>query len=63
MDLKRARQIINSEETIEVLHNGTPVWIESLNPENFTATVKPLDGRGSSRQVPLDELKEDFAVG
>jgi small acid-soluble spore protein, H-type len=63
MDLKRARQIINSEETIEVLHNGTPVWIESLNPENFTATVKPLNDRGSSRQVPLGELEENSAAG
>lgn len=60
MDLNRARQIINSEETIEVLHNGTPVWIEGLNPESYTATVKPLDGREGPRQVPLVELIEDF---
>jgi len=58
MDLQRARQIINSEETIEVLHNGGPVWIEGLHPESYTATVRPLNGRGGSRRVSLGELTE-----
>lgn len=58
MELQRARQIINSEETIEVLHNGGLVWIEGLNAESYTATVRPLNGRGGSRRVPLGELTE-----
>jgi small acid-soluble spore protein H (minor) len=58
MDMKRARQILDSADTIEVLHSGSPVWIESLKPDNNTAIVKPLDGRGAAREVPVTELVE-----
>lgn len=63
MDLQRARQVINSDETIEVLHNGGPVWIEGLNPESYTATVKPLNGPGGSRRVRFGELTESQRAG
>lgn len=58
MDMHRARQIVDAEETIEVLHAGSPVWIERLKPENNTAVVKPLDARGTAREVPVTELVE-----
>lgn len=58
MDFERARQIIISDETIEVLYDGSPVWIESLNPENKTARIKPLKGGGSAREVPVAQLVE-----
>jgi len=58
MDFKRAQQIINSDDTIKVLFDGSPVWIESLSPENMTARVKPLNGPGGTREVPVTELVE-----
>jgi len=58
MNFERARQIMISDETIEVLYEGSPVWIESLNPENNTARVRPLDGLGSAREVPVTKLVE-----
>ncbi len=58
MDLQRARQVINADETIRVTHNGSPVWIESLDPVSGKARVKPLDGRGGIREVPVAELAE-----
>jgi small acid-soluble spore protein H (minor) len=56
MDFQTAQQIINSDKTIEVLHAGVPVWIESLNPEKQTAMVSSLPDRGSAREVPVNEL-------
>ncbi|SFR09821.1 H-type small acid-soluble spore protein [Desulfoscipio geothermicus] len=56
MDFQTAQQIINSDETIEVLYAGAPVWIESLNPEKKTALVRSLADRGSAREVPVNEL-------
>ncbi|MBO8127924.1 MAG: H-type small acid-soluble spore protein [Peptococcaceae bacterium] len=58
MDFKRAQEIVNSEETIEVLNNGVPVWIENLNPAKNTATVRPLEGPEIVREVPVTELVE-----
>jgi len=58
MDFQRAREIYNSEENIRVFHNGTPVWIEELNEENNSATIKPLYGQWGTNQVPVSELEE-----
>lgn len=45
MDFKRAREIYNADENIRVFHNGTPVWIEDLDEERNSATIKPLYGQ------------------
>lgn len=57
MDYERAQQIVRSKETIDVLHGGKPVWIESLNPEHETATVS---ANGESYNVPVEELIEAY---
>lgn len=57
MNFSRAREIFNSEKNIEVLLNGTPVWIESLNGETNSARVRPLNGK-ESLEVPVAELVE-----
>jgi H-type small acid-soluble spore protein len=58
MDIQRARQILNVDETITVLHHGSPIWIESVIPEDGTAMVKPVDGGEGVREVPVAELIE-----
>lgn len=58
MDISRARKILNSEETIEVLHNGSPVWIEGISTENNTAMVRPLNRQGKTKEIPVTELVE-----
>ncbi len=58
MDFSRAQQILNSKDTIEVLHNGSSVWIESLSAGNNTATVRTMDERGMAREVNVTELIE-----
>lgn len=57
MDYERARQIVRSEETIEVLHEDRPVWIEGLDPENETASVS---ANGETYTVPVEELVEAY---
>ncbi|SFG83843.1 small acid-soluble spore protein H (minor) [Desulfotomaculum arcticum] len=58
MDVQRAQQIINSRETIEVLHNGLPVWIEGVTPGSNTAKVRSLHGKEATLEVPVAELME-----
>ncbi len=55
MNYERAREIVASEETIEVLHGGRPVWIERLNPDGETASVS---AGGDTYTVPVEELSE-----
>ena len=57
MDFHRAQEIVNSEDTIEVLLNNKPVWINNLDPKGNTAEV--TDSEKNSISVPIDELKED----
>lgn len=57
MDIQRARQILDADETITVLHNGSPIWIESLGSVN-TVMIKPMDGLEGVREVPTAELVE-----
>lgn len=52
---KRAREILNSPETIHVFHNDIPIWIEKLNPDGRTALVTAKTGQYT---VPVDELVE-----
>jgi len=33
MDAARAQQIIESDQVIEVLHEGSPVWIEKVKKD------------------------------
>lgn len=63
MDSERARQIVNSLGVIEVLYNGSPVWIENLK-EN-TAEVSYIDTNADSNidtknrvEVQVDKLIE-----
>lgn len=58
MDIQRARQILYADETITVLHNGSPIWIESLSSKDSTVMVTPTGGRGGVREVPVAELVE-----
>lgn len=58
MDFTRAQQILNSEETFQVMFDGSPVWIESLNLKNQTAKVRPLNGQGNIQEVSITQLVE-----
>jgi len=60
MDVTRAQKIFSSDQTHQVLFNGSPIWIEGLSADNQTARVRPLNGGGSIKEVPVTELVEIY---
>lgn len=57
MDRMRARQIIDAEENISVLYEGSPVWIEGVSDNNI-AEVVALTGKKARIEVPVNMLEE-----
>ena len=55
MDNERARQIVESLGVIEVLYNGSPVWIESIKENN--AEVSYIDTKNKA-EVQVEKLIE-----
>ncbi|ADG82034.1 small acid-soluble spore protein, H-type [Thermincola ferriacetica] len=58
MDYKRAEEIVNSPEMIDVRYNGAPVWIEGLNPEQQTAVISSDVFAEPVKTVPVRQLTE-----
>ncbi|MBS3969934.1 MAG: H-type small acid-soluble spore protein [Clostridia bacterium] len=58
MHYSRAEEILNSTRTIEVLYEGEPVWINSLNPNQQTAKVTIGDSN-KRIDVHVNELVEN----
>jgi H-type small acid-soluble spore protein len=57
LDITRARQILQSTQKIDVLLNGSPVWIEGVS-DNSIAEVTALTGSRHKREVPVGMLIE-----
>jgi len=55
MNKSRAEEIMRAPTKIEVVHDGRPVWIESINGDTANVTVM---GTCHTMDVPLRELKE-----
>jgi len=45
MNIDRARQILRSDETINVLLDGSPVWIESVDKSGLAGGIKSIRGQ------------------
>lgn len=59
MDSRRAKQILESHGVIEVLHNGSPVWIENIRGESAEVTYI---GTSSKAEIPVNNLVEGSAA-
>lgn len=58
MDTKRAKEILNNtERTIEVLYQGSPVWLESVTDAN-TVVVSYIENH-KKEEVPVYKLVEN----
>ena len=58
MDIKRAKEILNNHEgTIEVLYQGSAVWLKDVKANN-TALVSYIDS-GDIVEVPVYKLVEN----
>jgi H-type small acid-soluble spore protein len=62
LDTKRAKEILNNtESTIEVLYNGSPVWLEDVK-DNNTAVVTYIENH-RKEEVPVYKLVENTPAG
>jgi H-type small acid-soluble spore protein len=55
LEAEKAQQIFESLGVVDVLYNGSPVWIEDLDGEE--AKVRYLES-GQTIEVPVTELIE-----
>ncbi len=58
MNIDRAQEILQSERTIPVEHQGTSIWIDSVDAGSNKVKVHSLDNTGDSRLVKAEELTE-----
>jgi small acid-soluble spore protein H (minor) len=58
MNLNRVKEILSSEEEINVHYHGVPVWIESIEETGSMAMVSARGNHDHSRLVAIDELDE-----
>lgn len=58
MDAKRAEQILNMDDTVEVQHQGESVWIDNVDADNAVARVHKRENPSDNRVVPIEELQE-----
>ena len=58
MDTKRAREIISSQNMVNVTHNGVPVYIETIFGDNASALVHPMDQPQNQQKVSISSLVE-----
>jgi len=54
MDYKRAKQIFESPDIIEVTYKGVPVWIEEVNHTSAMVSSNQYE----DQRVPLELLDE-----
>ncbi|AGB20246.1 H-type small acid-soluble spore protein [Thermoanaerobacterium thermosaccharolyticum] len=57
MKFERAEEIYNSPSNYEVIYDGNPVWINSLNPNKKSANIKFLN-HNAVMDVPVGFLIE-----
>ncbi|WP_163192980.1 H-type small acid-soluble spore protein [Clostridium thermarum] len=58
MDIKRAKEILeNTGDTIQVLYQGAPVWLENIK-DNNTAVVSFIENH-RKEEVPIYKLVEN----
>lgn len=62
MDTKRVKQILGSADSIQVLHNGSPVWIDSVKTNN-TADITYINDEDRKENVPVYTLVERETEG
>lgn len=58
MDGKRAREILEAPNMIQVTMAGIPVFIQKVNDDDLTAQIFPLDEPDHEQMVTLNQLVE-----
>lgn len=58
MDMKRAQEILQAEETIPVMLNGEPVWIEGVDTLSEQVQVHMEKNPDERKTVSPEQLQE-----
>ncbi len=58
MDIRRAKQILDSTKEVEVHYQGRPVWIQNVDESSQTARIYPLDNPDNEMTVSVHQLEE-----
>jgi small acid-soluble spore protein H (minor) len=58
MKLKRAQEILQSEDSIQVSLQGTPVWIERVDEMNESVTIHYINDPDRSQEVAVTRIEE-----
>jgi small acid-soluble spore protein H (minor) len=58
MEVKRAKEILNSHDKIDVGFEGMQVWIDSIDERSKTARIHSMENPMDRKTVALSELKE-----
>ncbi len=58
MEANRVKQILSSSAEIDVVYNGTSVWIDKLHEDEKRATVHLRGTLEERSEVDISELEE-----
>jgi len=58
MDWNRAKEICESNHTVNVTHNGVLVYIDSVSVDKDTASIHPLNQPNEQQTVSVSSLTE-----
>lgn len=58
MDSKRAKEICESNHMVNVTHNGTLIYIDSVSVDKDTASIHPLNQPNDQQTVSISSLTE-----
>jgi len=59
MDVRRAKEIAESAEMVDVSYYGVPVYIQRVNTGAETARIFPVDDPEKEQTVPVSTLSEE----
>jgi H-type small acid-soluble spore protein len=58
LDIKRAKEIMESQGVIDVNYMDSSVWIEDVHEDDGNVGIKIMK-TGEKKEVPVEYLKED----
>ncbi|MGM7720156.1 H-type small acid-soluble spore protein [uncultured Metabacillus sp.] len=58
MNINRAKEISQMGEMMNVLYQGEGIYIQSVNEEQGTARIYPLNNPQAEKDVPVESLIE-----
>lgn len=59
LDMSRVKEILATEDDMNVHYHGIPVWIENIEESTCMAFVSQRGTHDVKRLVPIDSLEEN----